>query len=68
MEHVGFILILLGGNRITAWSFRKEDGVGVEEIGPTLSSKSSSAQKPHSAPINCLDISRDGTTAVTGII
>ncbi|XP_046664715.1 protein qui-1, partial [Homalodisca vitripennis] len=59
-------LITAGGNRITAWSFRKEDGIGVEDIGPTMTSKTSSAQKPHTAPINCLDISRDGTIAVTG--
>lgn len=57
---------MTGGNRITAWSFRKEDGIGVEDIGTPLTSKSSSTQKPHTAPINCLDISRDGTTAVTG--
>lgn len=56
-----------GGNRLTAWSFRKEDGVGVEELNNTITNnKSSSIQRPHSAPITCLEISRDGTTAVTG--
>uniref|UniRef100_A0A1B6DYW3 Uncharacterized protein n=2 Tax=Clastoptera arizonana TaxID=38151 RepID=A0A1B6DYW3_9HEMI len=60
-------LITAGGNRLTAWSFRKEDGVGVEESSSTITNnKTSLAQRPHSAPITCLEISRDGTTAVTG--
>ncbi|XP_075232823.1 NACHT domain- and WD repeat-containing protein 1 isoform X2 [Lycorma delicatula] len=60
-------LITAGGNRITFWSFRKEDGIGIEEIGLPMTGKpQNQAQRPHTGPISCLDISRDGTTAVTG--
>ncbi|XP_039300849.1 uncharacterized WD repeat-containing protein alr3466-like, partial [Nilaparvata lugens] len=60
-------LITAGGNRITFWSFRKEDGVGIDELGVQMSGKPpNQAQRPHTASISCLDISRDGTTAVTG--
>ncbi|BES93370.1 WD domain, G-beta repeat [Nesidiocoris tenuis] len=61
-------LITAGGNRITFWSFRKEDGVGVDEMSaPQLSGKQlNQSQRPHTAPITCCDISRDGITAVTG--
>ncbi|KAL1138690.1 hypothetical protein AAG570_008752 [Ranatra chinensis] len=60
-------LITAGGNRITFWSFRKEDGVGVEDSGPIVTGKSHHQSKRfHTAPISCCEISRDGTTAVTG--
>nr|XP_014277406.2 NACHT domain- and WD repeat-containing protein 1 [Halyomorpha halys] len=60
-------LITAGGNRITFWSFRKEDGIGIDEsIMPVTGKSQSQAQRPHTAPITCCDISRDGITAVTG--
>ncbi|RZF35449.1 hypothetical protein LSTR_LSTR014141 [Laodelphax striatellus] len=56
-------LITAGGNRITFWSFRKEDGVGIDELGNQMTGKApNQAQRPHTASISCLDISRDGTT------
>ncbi|KAK9511752.1 hypothetical protein O3M35_000355 [Rhynocoris fuscipes] len=60
-------LITAGGNRITFWSFRKEDGVGVDDTLPVITGKSQNqSQRFHTAPITCCDISRDGLTAVTG--
>ncbi|XP_017797968.1 PREDICTED: NACHT domain- and WD repeat-containing protein 1 [Habropoda laboriosa] len=49
------------GNQVIYWSFRGED--------PHFKPQKSSRQKslhPHTAPISCLDISRDGVMAVTG--
>ncbi|XP_014253729.1 NACHT domain- and WD repeat-containing protein 1 [Cimex lectularius] len=60
-------LITAGGNRITFWSFRKEDGVGVDDAVQPMSGKAQNqAQRLHTAPITCCDISRDGITSVTG--
>ncbi|CAH0392958.1 unnamed protein product [Bemisia tabaci] len=58
-------LITAGGNRLTYWSFRREDGVGLEEYF-VLGKHSSQVKKPHTGPITCLEVSRDGLTAVTG--
>lgn len=59
-----------GGNRITFWSFRREDAIGPTSgrISPLGSSRKTSqqSQQNHTAPITCLDISRDGLMAVTG--
>ena len=55
-------LITAGGNRLTYWSFRGEEA-------PVRASKPAGKQEsiqPHTAPIACLDISRDGAMAVTG--
>ncbi|XP_034933773.1 NACHT domain- and WD repeat-containing protein 1 [Chelonus insularis] len=53
-------LITAGGNRVTFWSFRGEESPRSPKSG-----KHETIQ-PHTAPITCLDISRDGATAVTG--
>ncbi|XP_026685419.1 uncharacterized protein LOC103517582, partial [Diaphorina citri] len=58
-------LITSGGTRLTFWSFRKEDNELGEE--PELPRKSST-KRPHSSPISCLDVSRDGTVAVTACV
>ena len=52
-------LITAGGGRVTYWSFRSEEG------RPKPGKKQESLQ-PHTSPISCLDISRDGAMAVTG--
>lgn len=52
-------LITAGGGRVTYWSFRSE------EARPKPGKKQESLQL-HTAPISCLDISRDGAMAVTG--
>jgi hypothetical protein len=60
-----------GGSRITFWSFRREDAIGPTSgsISPVSSSRKTSQQyqQSHTAPITCLDISRDGLMAVTGL-
>uniref|UniRef100_A0A8D9ERW0 Uncharacterized WD repeat-containing protein alr3466 n=1 Tax=Cacopsylla melanoneura TaxID=428564 RepID=A0A8D9ERW0_9HEMI len=56
-------LITSGGTRLTFWSFRKEDNEFAEEPEP---SRKASSKRPHSSVITCLDVSRDGTVAVTG--
>jgi hypothetical protein len=60
-----------GGNRITFWSFRREDAIGPTSgsISPVSSSRKTTQQpqQSHTAPITCLDISRDGLMAVTGL-
>jgi len=60
-----------GGNRITFWSFRREDAIGPTSgsISPVGSSRKTSqqCQQSHTAPVTCLDISRDGLMAVTGL-
>ncbi|PSN37379.1 hypothetical protein C0J52_19650 [Blattella germanica] len=59
-----------GGNRITFWSFRREDAISPTSggISPVSNSRKTSqqSQQNHTAPITCLDISRDGLMAVTG--
>lgn len=54
-------LITASGDRVAYWSFRSEEA-------NTKRQKSSSAESlhPHTAPISCLDISRDRAMAVTG--
>ncbi|XP_017765803.1 PREDICTED: NACHT domain- and WD repeat-containing protein 1 [Eufriesea mexicana] len=54
-------LITASGDRVTYWSFRGEEA----HTKPPKSSKQESLH-PHTAPISCLDISRDGAMAVTG--
>ncbi|XP_072745526.1 protein qui-1 [Anoplolepis gracilipes] len=54
-------LITGGGSRVTYWSFRGEE----PPPKPQKPGKQDSLQ-PHTAPISCLDISRDGAMAVTG--
>ncbi|CAK9825608.1 Protein qui-1 [Anthophora retusa] len=54
-------LITACGDRVTYWSFRGEEA----HIKPQKSSRQKSLH-PHTAPISCLDISRDGAMAVTG--
>lgn len=54
-------LITGGGNRVTYWSFRGEEAPSK----PQKPGKQDLLQ-PHTAAISCLDISRDGATAVTG--
>ncbi|XP_011344899.1 NACHT domain- and WD repeat-containing protein 1 isoform X3 [Ooceraea biroi] len=54
-------LITGGGGRVTYWSFRGEE----PPPKPQKPGKQDSLQ-PHTAPISCLDISRDGAMAVTG--
>ncbi|XP_049840536.1 protein qui-1 [Schistocerca gregaria] len=56
-------LISSGGNRITFWSFRRDDATGHTT---SIRKTSQHSQQMHSAAITCLDISRDGTMAVTG--
>lgn len=60
-----------GSNRITFWSFRREDAIGPTSgsISPVGSSRKTSqqCQQSHTAPVTCLDISRDGLMAVTGL-
>lgn len=67
---------------VTLWSFRRDEasaaagvaGVpGVAEVAVTLgpvaarhARKMSRNSQVHTAPITCLEVSRDGTTAVTG--
>ncbi|XP_076235892.1 protein qui-1 [Calliopsis andreniformis] len=54
-------LITAAGDRVTYWSFRGEEA-------PSKPPKSGKQEflHPHTAPISCLDISRDGAMAVTG--
>ncbi|XP_066586077.1 protein qui-1 [Prorops nasuta] len=54
-------LITAGGGRVTYWSFRGEEP-------PPKASKPGKQEslQPHTAPISCIDISRDGAVAVTG--
>ncbi|CAL7941952.1 unnamed protein product [Xylocopa violacea] len=54
-------LITASGDRVVYWSFRGEEA----HTKPQKSSKQESLH-PHTAPISCLDISRDGAMAVTG--
>jgi len=54
-------LITGGGGRVTYWSFRGEE----PPPKPQKPGKQDSLQ-PHTAPISCLDISRDGAMVVTG--
>ncbi|XP_018400635.1 PREDICTED: NACHT domain- and WD repeat-containing protein 1 [Cyphomyrmex costatus] len=54
-------LITGGGGRVTYWSFRGEE----PPPKPQKPGKQDTLQ-PHTAPISCLDISRDGAMAVTG--
>ncbi|KAI4490814.1 hypothetical protein M0804_003758 [Polistes exclamans] len=54
-------LITAGGGRVTYWSFRGEEAPSK----PQKLGKQESLQ-PHTSPISCLDISRDGAMAVTG--
>ncbi|EFN75451.1 Uncharacterized WD repeat-containing protein alr3466 [Harpegnathos saltator] len=54
-------LITGGGGRVTYWSFRGEE----PPPKPQKPGKQDTLQ-PHTAPISCLDISRDGVMAVTG--
>ncbi|CAG2053362.1 unnamed protein product [Timema podura] len=66
-------LLTAGGNRITFWSFRRDGSTAVSEIEGLLldktDSRTTSSQyvQHHTAAITCLDISRDGTMAVTVI-
>ncbi|XP_015605935.1 NACHT domain- and WD repeat-containing protein 1 isoform X2 [Cephus cinctus] len=55
-------LITAGGGRVTYWSFRGE------EVPPRPSKPGGKQEslQPHTAPISCLDVSRDGAMAVTG--
>ncbi|KAJ9583451.1 hypothetical protein L9F63_022204, partial [Diploptera punctata] len=65
-------LLTAGGNRITFWSFRREDAIGPTSDGlsPVSNTRKTSqqSQQPHTAPITCLDVSRDGLMAVTGSV
>ncbi|KAG7212794.1 hypothetical protein KM043_013053 [Ampulex compressa] len=54
-------LITASGGRVVYWSFRGEEG----PQKPQKPGKQESLH-PHTAPISCLDISRDGAMAVTG--
>lgn len=54
-------LITAGGNKLTYWSFRGEEAPRASKPG-----KKQESLQPHSAPISCIDISRDGSMAVTG--
>lgn len=54
-------LITAAGDRVTYWSFRGEEG----HSKPPKSGRQESLH-PHTSPISCLDISRDGGMAVTG--
>lgn len=55
---------ITGGNRITFWSFRKDDATGPSSNVSRKTSQQS--QQMHTSSITCIDISRDGTMAVTG--
>ncbi|XP_057334739.1 protein qui-1 [Microplitis mediator] len=57
-------LITASGNRVTFWSFRGDENNNFKSLG-SKSGKHESLQ-PHTSAISCLDISRDGATAVTG--
>ncbi|GLG97135.1 F-box/WD repeat-containing protein 7 [Gryllus bimaculatus] len=59
-----------GGNRITFWSFRRDDATGAVLPSSINNNRKTSQQcpQPHTAAITCLDISRDGTMAVTGSV
>jgi hypothetical protein len=50
-----------GNGKIAYWNFRKMGGAQSINKQPSPLSK-----KPHTMAITCLDISRDGTMAVTG--
>lgn len=54
-------LITASGDRVAYWSFRGEE----IHVKPPKFVKEVSLH-PHTAPISCLDISRDGAMAVTG--
>ncbi|XP_043524826.1 NACHT domain- and WD repeat-containing protein 1 [Frieseomelitta varia] len=54
-------LITASGDRVAYWSFRGEEA----HTKPQKSMKEVTLH-PHTAPISCLDISRDGAMAVTG--
>ena len=54
-------LITASGDRVTYWSFR-----GEEAHAKVQKSSKQESLHPHTAPISCLDISRDGAMAVTG--
>ncbi|KAK7595341.1 hypothetical protein V9T40_013166 [Parthenolecanium corni] len=57
-------LVTAGESRLAYWNFRD---VGTIECGKEAGSKSApSTKRGHSVPINCLEISIDGTIAVTG--
>ncbi|XP_023287778.1 NACHT domain- and WD repeat-containing protein 1 [Orussus abietinus] len=56
-------LITAGGGRVTYWSFRGEEATALK---PTKPGTKQESLQPHTAAITCLDISRDGATAVTG--
>ncbi|VVC25017.1 Hypothetical protein CINCED_3A014644 [Cinara cedri] len=54
-------LVTAGNGKIAYWNFRKMGS------GQTINKQPSSlSKKPHTMAITCLDISRDGTMAVTG--
>ncbi|XP_050542429.1 protein qui-1 isoform X2 [Daktulosphaira vitifoliae] len=54
-------LVTAGDGKIAYWNFRKMGNAQVINKHPSSLSK-----KPHTMAITCLDISRDGTMAVTG--
>lgn len=54
-------LITASGDRVAYWSFRGEEA----HTKPQKSMKEVTLHS-HTAPISCLDISRDGAMAVTG--
>ncbi|XP_034250867.1 uncharacterized protein LOC117651170 [Thrips palmi] len=77
-------LLTAGGNVVTLWSFRRDEasaaaGVagmpGVAEVAVSLgpvaarhARKMSRNSQVHTAPITCMEVCRDGTTAVTGSV
>lgn len=55
------VTFLTGNGKIAYWNFRKMGGSQSINKQPSPLSR-----KPHTMAITCLDISRDGTMAVTG--
>ncbi|XP_068081226.1 protein qui-1 [Anabrus simplex] len=66
-------LLTAGTNRITFWSFRRDDAAGSTgsgDLSPVINNRKTAQQvlRHHTAPVTCVDISRDGTMGVTGSV
>lgn len=62
-------MITAGGTRITYWSFRRETENLSQGIDLPLSNNfrgNTTGEGGHMQPLTCVDVSRDGTWAVTG--
>ena len=56
---------MLGENRLAYWNFR-DVGLIEYENESRIKPNTSQAERPHCVPITCMQVSADGTVAVTG--